>query len=206
MSARPAGRWSVLLVALAGCAERPIAPAEATPFIERLDVTRLDLDEPLSETIDLDVNTGFYANIAFIPGSAIPETLDGRSVQPTNDWTLALIIVPRGSDRGQKTTIYAPCNRFARPRERVPPLPYSGAMGIWGPSGYRSPPQKPTAWPQNEYRFWTYFAVPPDQPGDYVYELAVFPTSVWKSLVRSDVGPPVVLKRGVLHVHPVQSQ
>ncbi|MGH7199580.1 MAG: hypothetical protein ACREJB_03185, partial [Planctomycetaceae bacterium] len=79
-----------------------------------------------------------------------------------------------------------------------------GGLGDWARSGFDGPPERPESWPKSwpkeEVRLWTYVSAREDEPGEYVYELTLFPTAAWTSSVRFDIGRPVVLQRGLLRV------
>ncbi len=192
--------WRLLPLLMLGCAEKPIEPARANPFVQSFRVTRVDSGEPVGDEIEIAVNTGFTVEIAFSAAPDAPQELEGRPVQPPGEWPVRLVIYPRDHERSDDGTLWYPCNRFEVPnRPYVRPV-FPGVSEHWKPSGYTGPPKPPRDSGENKNRFWTYFAVPRDSPGEYVFEVLVYPTSAWKSLVRVDAGPPVVLQRGVLRV------
>ncbi len=194
--------WCGLALALVGCKEQKVEPAGPNPFVETFEFLNSESKAPVGQVVSFAVNTGFTAELTFVASPNAPAALEQRVVQPPSQWPLTVVFFPRGSDRASKHAIYGCGNRVRRPNERVavPMLPYEGVDSSWKLMGYRGPPKPPKSWPADEYRFWTFFAVPLDEPGEYVFEVLLFPTSVWKSSVRVDPGPAVVLQRGLLLV------
>lgn len=193
--------------------ESEVLPASPNPFICELAVQRIDTASDVRGLIEIPVNSGFCASISFVPADDRPEVLDGREVRNPDEWPMTLVLYPRGSDAESNLALHSSCNRFERPGKKprlVPssdppphrPFQLGGMPGYWWTSGYKAPPKAQEPWPLQEVRFWTYFAAPTDRPVDYVYELTLFPTCHWVSNVRYDVGPGVVLQRGLLRILP----
>lgn len=188
--------------------ERPIEPAGPNPFVSEFVFERLDNGTAIGETVELAVNSGFYARMALRPDAAPPELLDGRSVVESQDWPLALVLYPRHSSPDADDALCVPCggleaaDRRHRPRSRNVRVSIPiGNPAVWSASGYDGPPELPEGFgTEDELRLWTYFAVRKNQPGEYVYELTLYPTAAWESSVRFEKGQAVVLQRGLLKV------
>ena len=71
---------------------------------------------------------------------------------------------------------------------------------VCGRKRAKAAPKSTETWPAEEQRFWTYLAAPAAEPGEYVYELTLYPTCHWKSSIRYEAGTGVVLQRGILRI------
>lgn len=190
--------------------EPPIEPAAPNPFVETLTFVRMSDGTPIGDAIEIDVNTGFHAQFAVDPAKKMPEKVESDSVIAPSRWTFALVVFPRASGRDGGDSIRGACLEVPRGfRPKGEPLPMfkgPGTIPIGGTSGWAasgfSRPLRAAGPPSKRTRtYWTYVAAPKDRPGDYVYELTLYPAAAWTSRVRFKSGPPVVLRRGLLRVH-----
>lgn len=227
LSSQPAARFLLIAATLAsGCMllwwyfhdARQSHPSSAESFVAKVVVERLDDAQRLDETVELRLGSGFYISAGFVPQKNLPDALDGREIQDPAFWPVALVFYARGASLKDASAVRKPCIRFERPANRrvrqrgseantrfIPignthPYAPSGR-----PSGRRAPPNLPKDWPPDEMRFWTYFGLPEDRLGEYVYELTLYPTARWVSSVRFELGPPVVIRRGELRLDPGDS-
>lgn len=187
-----------------------IAPVPPNPFVDNLVVRDLASGTDVAEPLEIQVNSGFTALISCVPKSDCPGELATRPVQAPNLWPMTVVIYPRGDDPDSRAAIEAACRSLAEPGRRVtagrpssepPPFaPPLGSMAHFRDSGFRELPAHVKRLSEDAIQYWTYIAVNPNQPGEYVYEVSLFPTSAWISDIRFDAGPRVVLRRGLLRV------
>ncbi len=189
-----------------------ISPAPPNPFVDNLVVSNLTTGADVTAPVEIQVNSGFTALISCVPKADRPVALESRDVQSPNLWPMTLVIYPRGDNPDSHDTIQAACRMLEEPGRRVtagrlssePPLfaPPLGSMAHFKDSGFRKLPAPVMRLSHDAMQYWTYFAVKADRPGDYVYEISLYPASAWVSDVRFEAGPRVILQRGVLRVLP----
>jgi hypothetical protein len=203
------GVVSSVLVWISLQRERPIELAPPNPFVSEFVFGHLDDGAPIGDAVSVGVKSGFYAILTIVPNSVPPDTLERRKVLVPSDWSYVLVMYPRGSSRDARDALCVPCANFERAgrSERLTGALHVatsvpiGNPAIWSGSGYEGPPEPPADLAEKSgLHLWTYFAVLSDQPAEYVYELTLYPTAAWRSSIRFETGPPVVLQRGLLKV------
>jgi hypothetical protein len=215
-------RWiaAVVIIAVVGLSvlllrgsfgTQEIQPAAPTPFASDVKLERLDDGTLLGDVVEMRASDGFYVSPGFMPGERIPKEFGGRIVQDHKLWSMALTIYPRGDSAESENAVRKNCIQFRQPVPRGSIRPWERPVHVGNASPYaptgrpRGPlgqPDSPKDVPEGQIRYWTYFGLQSAQPGEYVYELRLFPTAVWSSAVRFQIGEPVVLKRGLLRVTP----
>lgn len=187
-----------------------LEPVPPNPFVSRATLERVDDWQPVGDSIELEFNSGCYVSAALTPAKDLPKMYEGREVQPPERWSVTLVFYRRGDDAESADALRRPCIPLKRARPGRGVVSVSAGAGFipngnthpYGPSGRPKggQPEPPKTWPEDELRYWTYFGPRPDEAGEYVYELTLFPAAAWISAVRFDVGPPVVLMRGVVRI------
>ena len=211
---------------LLGCGLQNDTPvvnaAPPNDFVKSIVVERVYGDDTatlLADETEIVVNTGFIVQFEMIPSDAIPSEYHARTVTPPDKWSADVVFFPRGKTSADVTELKGNCPIFSRktgpsrsPTDIVINSWYSSFWALCGfsetvvPKVIASEGSR-SRWQENgDPWFWSYFCVSKDQVGEFVYEIRVYPTAAWKSKVRAELGEPVVLKRGLLRVVPVQDE
>lgn len=190
----------------------PILPANPAPYVKQFTFTRLESGEPIGDVVTLLQRTGFYANVDVTPNNLPGQIFADRELTETVYWPMTLAVIPRGWRGTERNTIEMPCIRYRQqisPRQATvvkkgspKPTPLAvGNMKTWPVSaGYSGSPKKIPPLTKGNLCGYTFFALGNHPPGEYVYELRIYPTAHWISDVRFESGPPLVLQRGLLQV------
>ncbi len=198
---------------------KPIEPAPSNNFVGKLLVDRVsDAGEasPLGDVVEIEQNTGFFFQIGLEPLTTHPPAWESSQVVPTSEWALMVVIYPRESDDTDARTLKGRVNPLEQLNRLLKPieprrwfLPNSGESSFWfyGGRASKTPPRKPVGstaladWKSGKSEwYWSYMCVDKDQTGEFIYEIRLFPTAHHISPVRRELGPPIVLKRGLLRV------
>lgn len=191
--------------------KQEIQRAPPNPFVKTLVFERIDDGQPIGDMMEMRTNAGVYASIVLTAAGDTPVVFEEHEVQDPARWPLALFIYPRGASAESEDSLGNPCMKFNRQGVRFRQAVGSGpklfvpvrgtTRGYWTADvGFEGDLKPPKSWPEDEIRFWTFFALRDQRPGEYVYELTLYPTARWTSSVRITMGPPVVLRRGLLRV------
>ncbi len=221
--------WSLALLGVLslGCggAIKPIEPASPNDFVSQFLCDRLsDSDDAsaMSDVIEIRQNTGFIVQFGLEPNPQRPTEFEHRKVAPPPEWPLMVVIYNRNSDDTDSKTLKGcvqPLDRRDRMDRSIEKRSWhllnSFESAFWG-AGARNTrtiprqPVSPTAiadWKSGKTQwYWSYMCVDKDQSGDFVFEIRLFPTAFWISPARYEMGPHVVLKRGLLRVLPAPEQ
>ena len=193
-------------VVISGCASMT-APRTAKPVEVKVFVAAM---------FEIGQNTGFFFQMGLELSATPPTEWEGQAVVPASEWALMVVIYPRQSDDTDALTLKGrvnpldQLNRLQQPlQKRQWFLPNSGESSFWFYGGRSSKtfprkPISPTAqadWKSGKTPwYWSYMCVGQDQVGEFVFEVRLFPTAHHISPVRRELGPPIVLKRGLLRV------
>ena len=202
-----------------GRALKPIEPAPPNDFVARLICDQLsdsNTATPLGDVVEIEQNTGFFFQMGLEPHTVHPSAWEASAVVPTLEWALMVVIYPRQSDDTDAQTLKGrvnpldQLNRLQQSNEkRRWFLPNSGESSFWfyGGRASKTTPRKPVGptaladWKSGKSEwYWSYMCVNKDQLGEFIYEIRLFPTAHHISPVRRELGPPVLLKRGLLRV------
>ena len=148
--------------------------------------------------------------------ATLPTEWEGQTVVPSAEWALMVVIYPRESDDTDARTLKGrvnPLDQLNRLQQSIQKrqwfLPNSGESSFWyyGGRSSKKPPRKPVSptaqadWKSGKSQwYWSYMCVGKDQIGEFVFEIRLFPTAHHISPIRRELGPPIVLKRGLLRV------
>ena len=219
---RIAVRWCapsialLLIVSAIWYWSRPLASIDdvaGNPYVKQFSLLEGGTTTPLSDTITITSSKGVYADIRWTPATDVPQTYEERSVSDPFFWTVSLAVYPRQravwSDDITSHVCQQRLHKKTLTKQRLRSgLPIAPVM-VGTPRyqqrslGYQGLIKFPSdKWPVEERRAWTFLTVPDGAPGDYVYELRLYPTACWLSNYRNEAGPPLVLKRGLLRVLP----
>lgn len=212
----------VILVALSiAWVLRPIRwefeQAAPNRFIRELTFEQVDDATPVPLTVTLPPDGGYYVRIDVLPSEEYPRELDGRVVQDPPAWSFALRIYQRGADpdsAGSSVRLFTHYLREINTGISGVSLPASVpvAAAPFGPNGrpegLLGQPKPPETIVDGRFYLWTWFGPWRGyrdsesgtclEPGEYVYEVIMYPTAAWTSSVRFEVGEPIVLIRGLL--------
>jgi len=188
-------------------------PVDPSLFLTEVSFIRRDNEELIGDTIELPVRSGIYAEIAYTPNQTLPDHYGELAVQPPRRWPMGIEIFPR-SDINRKSSIQLPVFPL-KPKRRVIRRGLGHAVpmkdrfisfagtGHWTEAvGYTGVPDALNRESEeSEIRKWTYFTTGSENlPGEYVYEIQIYPSTHWASSVRIAMGPPFVVKRGLLTI------
>lgn len=211
----PTGLIAVVLLSLWYFrSPEPIEAPGPNPFVKELMFIEAETREPIGDVLEMRVGEGLYAYFAFIPADGLPETYDDLNVERPDWWPLSLAIYPPGSTSRSDVAMKNLCVKFTKPSPpevptaQMPWPPPRGMRGYWNKANGFQGELKPLSVsevPQGAIYGWTFFAMRDPQPGEYVFELAVYPMDGWKSAVSRRIGPEIVLHRGLLHVLPAET-
>lgn len=204
-----------LLARGCGGVPKPIEPAPPNDFVTRLICDRLSESNTVSEmsdVIEIAQNTGFVVQLGLELNPQRPTEFEGRQVAPATELPMMVVIYPRGSDDTDPKTLKGGVRPLFQPGgKRTWFLINDRECGYWSWAGRRTriiprQPVSPTSlagWKSGKSQwYWSYMCVDKDQTGDFVFEIRLLPTASHISPVRRELGPPVVLKRGLLRVVP----
>ncbi len=213
---RLSGQWIAIVFCMLseGCSKEPLPPVAATPnpFVHTVMISSIIGKETakIGDPVSVMVNTGQLLQIQLIPQASPPATYLERKVSSDSEWALRLVIYPVGGSSSRKDTLFSgvvpmPVNAKKQPFART----FGFANGQWSDCGFINIPplQRPVgkdaiaAWKRQEGTwFWTYLCASKDAVGDFWFELQVLPTARQISLARFELGDPLVVYRGRLHV------
>lgn len=197
-------------------APQPEAPVVFDPYLKSLEFSQQADGTPIGEEIVVQAGSGFYADLTFVPGEELPEELDELAIQRVKIWPLVMEIYdPRDSQR--KDIVKFPFLRYGKnPHPKYPkltqrdPNPMRSVMianiGHWSPrAGYDGHPAYYGKWEEDEHRLWAFITPGSHPPGEYRYEIILYPAAQYLSSVRSTRGSRIVIKRGSMLVQPAAS-
>lgn len=186
-----------------------VLPVPPNPYVESYRLERLD-GEPVADVVEVRPGTGFYAILTAKLADDAPKTYEGRKISDAIHWSATLALYPRTARNVSRETFEWSCGTFkpkgmlrrgAKEPDRTNGKPHPPWRGrIPTHCGHTGEPKLSKPLPKGDICRYTYFAVGDHPPGEYVYELRVYPTARWISWFRCEHGTPLVLQRGLLKV------
>lgn len=180
-----------------------IPPAFLQPFLDQVRIVEISSGEQFSLDTPLEAGKGHMLLITLVPAANLPTNWQGREVSSVADWQVELTLRPVKEFSLKKqiynTTGYYHCLPLLS--EKIKPFSQGGGVG-WSKAGFDHTEflrGKPKEFLQGHH--WAgYYAFHDHPPGEYVYEMAIYPAYRDLSAVRYEVGPRVVVQRGIVQI------
>lgn len=209
---------SLILMCGAGCESKVPAPqlteTDANPFC----TFNLIREDGLSVGRDWEFATSETeeACLAILPNADFPKSWNGSQVHIPQLWLTRFVCFPKYSSAASTDAVGFGCDPwFSAMTSGTPPPTFTTEGPHYPPNAAdRCPQNRPlgpvrdgvaywrTPKQKGALEFWVILGSPFQDPGEYVYELQMYPA--WKAEVGAYVGyklgEPVILRRGLLTV------
>lgn len=191
----------------AGCGKQPLPPAPPNDFVSEVRFELLPDHTAIGHELRWTFGEGRFAEFCCVPRDDYPREYEGRTVKAPEDWPITLVLFRPGKKWSDRGTVWLGLTRYSlgqigRP-QKVLPLRHD-RVG-WHHARFPGDPPCPKYVTEATDKLygWTFLALKPELTGEFVYEVLLFPT--WTgTVVYYDLGPPVVLKRGLFRIDPRQ--
>jgi hypothetical protein len=194
----------IAMLALFGCASEETAVTLPT-FATACEMVVVPENSVIGDEVSWNDGDAKRVEIRIVPATNLPESLEGRTVQPFERWPVNLFVFPEGTSRTHEDGYPTGTARYPNKDGGFPDIPLGPSRIDWHLVGITDMPARPDDLDEKgRIVCWTYLVLPQGMTGDFDFELVIYPTQLRKGPLDPDFGPPVVLKRGKFHVAPAK--
>ncbi|WP_146509914.1 hypothetical protein [Thalassoglobus neptunius] len=205
---------------LSGCLQAPSGPLgkERSDLVEIEKFAQIESGEAIDDSITVSPTEGFYALLEIRPQANLPDQLGELPLTDPGCWPFVGIVYPEGSTAQSAEAVQIPMNWMNEPSasgcivpvmgvltELMQTPQYAGAVQVdrGHPSGkpaavYYAKREDPSRIPKVKLNldpevlsFWTFFGPTHETPGNYQFELHVYPCFRAAPGETTTIGPPV---------------
>lgn len=205
---------------LSGCWQAPSGPLgeKRSDLVEIEKFAQIESGEAIDDSITVSPTEGFYALLEIRPQANRPDQLGELPLTDPGCWPFVGIVYPEGSTANSPEAVQVPMNWMNEPSasgclvpimgvltELMKTPQYAGAVQVdrGDPSGkpaaaYYVKGEDPSRVPKVKLNldpdvlsFWTFFGPTHETPGNYQFELHVYPCFRAAPGETTTIGPPV---------------